>query len=412
MLINILQPISITSGFHFNYMMRKFSIALLFILLSAGTLRAQQVIYSQAFENTANLFQDYVLSNLDKGDPAGADFDTLKTVPWYVTTAGAAGNHAAVGTSNYDPATAADDWFITPAIRVGQSPKITWKSLQLTAGTTDTYQVYISTSEQSVAGCLFNGPASSFTSGSAAFVSNTLDLTNTPLVNNTIFIGFRLNTTSGGDKLAIDDITVTELATQFKSLTFTVNMSKYIADSLFNPSKDTVDVAGTFNNFEGTRNILSVVPGTDSSQYSITIPGFLDADRLEFKFRINSTWNDSIVEFPYGQPNRVWNIEPGKYTYTCFYNDEMGTTFGIPETELMSHVNIYPNPAQTNVTVETPANISRMILVSLTGSKILTTGIQSGNAVNMDVSSLSEGAYILLFYTSQGFAGSKKLIIN
>jgi hypothetical protein len=30
----------------------------------------------------------------------------------------------------------------------------------------------------------------------------------------------------------------------------------------------------------------------------------------------------------------------------------------------------------------------------------------------MDIHSLSKGTYILLFYTAQGFAGSKKLIKN
>jgi len=393
-------------------MMRKISLAILFILVTTVAVKAQQVIYSQTFEDTASLLQDYVLSNLDKGDPAGTEFDTLKSVPWFVSTAGLAGNHAAVATSNYDPAIAADDWFVTPAIRIGKASKLTWDDLSLTSGKTDTYQVYISTTEQSVSGCLFNGAAGTYTTdNSTAFKSNTLDLASAGYANQIVFIGFRLTTQAGGDKIAIDNLSVTEDSTHFVSLTFTVNMSRYIADSLFNPRTDTVDVAGTFNKFDGTKNILSIVPGSDSAVYSTTIPGFVDGDRLEFKFRINSSWNDTAVEFPFNQPNRVWIVATGIYTYSCFFND-MGTSFGIPENGIMNQVNVFPNPAQNNVLIGIPQIIKKIHVISLNGSKILERETKSGNVVNMDISSLSKGTYILLFYTNQGFAGSKKLIKN
>lgn len=393
-------------------MTRKLTFTFLFILTLHMASKAQTVMYSQTFEDTSSLFQNYVLANLDKADPAGTDWDTLKRVPWFVSTAGPAGNHAAIATSNYEPVAAAEDWFVTPAIRIGKASKLSWKSLSLTAGKTDTYQVYVSTTEQSVAGCLFNGSSGSYTSdNAAAFVTNTLDLAAAGYANQSIFIGFRLNTRSGGDKIAIDDILVTEDSTRFVSLTLTVNMSRYIADSLFDPRKDIVDVAGNFNNFDGTKNILSLVPGSDSSRYSITIPGFLDQDKLEFKFRINSTWNDSTVEFPFGQPNRTWTVEHDKYVYSCFYNN-LGTTFGIPDNGVMEQVRVFPNPAQNYVSVGVPDKIKKIIMVSLTGSKILEREFNTGHIVSLDINSLPKGTYILLFYTNKGFTGSKKLIKN
>jgi hypothetical protein len=392
--------------------MRKISIAVMFILATIATANAQQVVYSQNFEDTASLFQNYVLVNLDKLDPAGTEWDTLKTVPWIVTTVGTGSNHAAVATSDYDTTLAADDWFITPAIRLGEQSVLTFKSLSLTPGTTDTYEIYISNTEQSVSGCLFNPRVGQFSSSqSSTFEEQELNLAAAGFASQMVYIGFRLTTASGGDKLAIDDIVVTETVTQFRSLNFIVNMSEYIADSLFSPRTDTVDVAGTFNNFDGTKHILSIVPGTDSAIYFITITGFLPGDRLEFKFRINSTWNDSIVEFPYGQPNRVWVIEEGKYTYTCFYNDQ-GTPFAIPENTLMDLVNVFPNPAQSIVSVEIPGNIRRMSVITLTGSKMLESETSSGNPFTFDVSSFAKGTYVLLFYTNEGYAGSKKLIKN
>jgi len=393
--------------------MQKLSIAILFILLTSMAANAQQVIYTQTFEDTASLFQDYVLSNFDKADPVGTEWDTLQSVPWFVHEAGTSNNHAAIATSDYLADTAANDWFVMPAIRIGKASKLTWKSLSLTSGKTDTYQVYVSTSEQSASGCLFNGPAGSYTSdNTTSFVSETLDLAEAGYANQYIFIGFRLNTPSGGGLLAIDDLVVTEDSTHFVSLNFIVDMSRYISDTLFFPSTDTVDIAGTFNNFDGTKHILKMVPGTDSTVYSILIPGFLDGDHLEFKFRINSTWNDSTVEFPYGQPNRVWVIEPGKYTYTCFYNNDDGSTYNIPESGIMDLVNVFPNPVQSMVWIRIPKTIEKLSLVNLTGQKILDRDTPSGNIVNLDVSSLSKGTYILLFYTKKGFAGSKKLIKN
>ena len=374
--------------------------------------KAQQVIYSQTFENTSNLFQEFVLSNLDKGIPAGTGYDTLKSVPWFVTSVGTSGNHAAVATSNYNPAKAADDWFVTPAIRIGKASKLTWKSMELTAGTTDTYQIYVSTTEKSVSGCLFNGPAGSFTSGNSTdFTSNTLDLALAGYTNQTVYIGFRLNTASGGDKLAIDDLLVTEDSTHFVSLTFQVNMSNYIADTLFNPRTDTVDVAFPYNINNGKNYILAIVPGSDSTIYSTTIMGFLDGDELEFKFRINSSWNDTAVEFPYGQPNRLGTIEKNAYTYTCYYN-KRGTTFGISENPLMEQVQVYPNPAQSYVLVGVPDDIRKIIMVNLTGSKVIERQITTGHVINLDVSSFPKGTYVLLFYTDKGFTGSKKLIKN
>lgn len=392
--------------------MRKFSIAILFILATTVAVKAQQVIYHQTFEDTANLFQDYKLANIDKADPIGTEWDTLRSVPWFVSTAGVAGNHFAIATSNYLGDTTANDWFVTPAIRIGAASTLSWKNLELTSGKIDTYQVYISTTEQSVAGCLFNGTAGNHsTSNSTAFTTNTLDLATSGYANQVIFVGFRLNTKSGGDKLAIDDITVTENSTQFVSLKFEVNMSNYIADSLFNPRTDTVDVAGSFNGFDGTKNILSIVPGSDSAIYSTTISGFLDGDKLEFKFRINSSWNDTAVEFPYGQPNRVWTIAHNQYSYYCYYNNMSGS-FGIPENKLMDQVIVYPNPAQSMVWIGIPKSIRKVSLINLTGQKIFERETLSGNIVNLDMGSKPKGTYILLFYTNQGFAGSKRLIKN
>ena len=78
----------------------------------------------------------------------------------------------------------------------------------------------------------------------------------------------------------------------------------------------------------------------------------------------------------------------------------------------MEQIKVYPNPAQTYVLVGVPDDIRKIILVNVTGSKVLERQISTGHVINLDVSSIPKGTYVLLFYTDKGFTGSKKLIKN
>ncbi len=396
-------------------MMRKpvfLTLIILLSILSSVLCRGQAVLFSQNFEDTASLFQGYVLSNLDHGIPVGTEWASLQDSAWVVRSIPGFNTHAAVATANYNPPKAADDWFITPAVKLGSASRLSFRSLSLTEGKADTYDIYISTTDQTVNGCLFNLPLWQYTSSQAtAFEDHSLDLAAAGYADQEVYIGFRLATASGGDKIAIDDIRVTDDSLQsLASLTFIVDMSKYIALKKFHPSTDTVDVAGNFNGWIGTTSIMSLVPGSDSSRYTITIPGFRDGDHLEFKFRINSSWNDTTVEFPFGGPNRVWNIIHGKYTFTAFYN-EQGTVSSIPDpTDALAGVNIFPNPVTEELTIVSTREIRRIMLLSITGHPVMEWKDTGDKRFTADTSILPPGTYILLFYNEKGLAGSRKLI--
>ena len=187
-------------------------------------------------------------------------------------------------------------------------------------------------------------------------------------------------------------------------------MSKYIALDKFHPATDTVDIAGNFNDWGVPVSIMNLVPGSDSSRYSITIPGFHDGDHLEFKFRINSSWNDTAVEFPFGGPNRVWNIIHGKYTFTAFYN-EQGTVSSIPDlTDALAGVNIFPNPVTEELTIVSKRGIRKITLLTMAGQPVMEWKDTGEKRFTADTSMLPPGMYILLFYNEKGLAGSRKLI--
>ncbi len=388
----------------------------MFLLLCAftpGMVNGQAVLYKQNFEDTASLFKGYVLSKFDQGIPANTIWSALKDSAWVVRSIPGESTHAAVATSDYNPAVAADVWFITPVVRLGKASKLSFRSISLTAGKTDTYQVYISTAGQSAGECLFNLPLSDYSSSQAtAFETHEINLASAGYSNQPVYIGFRLNTIQGGDKLAIDDIQVNDDSLQsLASLRFTVDMSKYITLGKFHARTDTVDIAGNFNAWDGTQNILSLVPGSDSSKYTVTIPGFHDGDQLEFKFRINSTWNDTSLEFPYGGPNRLWTVQHDRYIYSAFYNEE-GTVTAIPGfNNALSAVNIYPNPAGNEFSLLSPKGITRILMTTISGSRVREWNNPGNSVLTVGTADLPRGIYILLFYSGQGIA-SRKLVLQ
>ncbi len=388
-------------------MTRVLTFLLFLVLGTIFTSQAQNVIFSHNFEGDSP-FLGFKLENIDRATPSDTNWKTLADSAFIARKTDASSGKSAIATSAYSTSKTANDWLITPSIRLGKASKLTFSYKSLTASKSDKLEVYISTTEPTTGGCILNPVLQQYISNQTAeFENASIDLAAAGYSNQKVFIGFRYNTLNG-DKIALDNLKVTEDSTQYVSLTFVVNMSNYKAAGKFDPRKHTVDVAGNFNDWEGKRNLLSLVPSSDSSIYSTTINGFLDGDALQFKFRINSTWNDSIVEFPFGKPNRVWNVEAGKYTYQCFYNDQ-GTTFSIPDQQLMAEVKVFPNPAQDQVQINAPAAITRVIMYSLDGIQLRTLSLDT-NTIPMDVSALKPSTYILLFYSGSQYVGSRKLL--
>jgi len=389
----------------------KAAIFALALLNSVNSIKAQAVLYQQTFENMTTPFNGFLLLNADTGVPADASLSALKDSAWIIRYNEVLNTKVALATSNYLPAVQANDWFITPAIKLGKASKLSFKAAAGSSGLPDDYSVYISTSQQDISGCLLNLPLASFRGEQAgSFTEHTIDLNSAGYASQNVYIGFRLNTMNGNNNLMIDDITVTDdSVTNVVPLTFVVNMSVYINDSIFFPRTDSIDIVGNFNNWTGNQYKLDSMPGSDSL-YAITIPGFTVGQHLEFKFRINCSWVDTLVEFPYGQPNRTWDIEEGKYTYSCYYNDE-GKTYSIREKEaIMEGVSVYPNPFTDMLRVMFPDQITKVVITSLAGQHIAERITGSTESLELNFGNLAKGTYVLLFYTEKGFVGSRKIV--
>ena len=105
------------------------------------------------------------------------------------------------------------------------------------------------------------------------------------------------------------------------SVTFRVQMGEQAAQGRFDPAAQFVDVAGSFNGWDGTR---LADPDGDLT-YEATVGGLQPGATLAFKFRIDGLWNGD-EEFPGGGPNRTYVVQSEGNVVTVWYNDEAPAT--------------------------------------------------------------------------------------
>tara|TARA_Y100001970_G_C14150981_1_gene812696 strand:- start:688 stop:1383 length:696 start_codon:yes stop_codon:yes gene_type:complete len=102
-------------------------------------------------------------------------------------------------------------------------------------------------------------------------------------------------------------------------VTFFVNMSYQIELGNFDIENDFLDVAGTFNNWGSNSNQLILI---ENNIYTFSITNIEIGDILEFKFRINGSWDSA--EFPGYGANRTYTVLPGDNILEYWFNDEKG----------------------------------------------------------------------------------------
>lgn len=383
----------------------------LFLLLTGliSTVAAQSVIYKEDFENAGFTFEKFFITSMDGGIPSDTNtWGIFADTAWILANPENDGNHVALATSAYSPAVAANDWLITPAITLGPSSKLKWNAKSLFGGNPENYSVYISTSNQSVSGCEFNGSIFTINGESdSEFAEHIIDLAQSGYKNQKIYIGFNLNTTSGGGFLALDNIEVSDDSlTGPVALSFTVDMTDF--DALLSADSGFVDIAGNFNNWDGSDYRLTMSE-TDSNIYSISIPGFFVGNELEFRFRINGSWDADTVEFANGGLNRVWIIEKDRYFYSAKYNRQ-GVVFGTDDDDFIKELTIFPNPVKDKIIIRGLKNIAIVNLYDTRGVLILQQQPSGDSELKLDLTGITKGIYILSFTDNKGKKAIRKII--
>ncbi len=117
------------------------------------------------------------------------------------------GTGRAISTSWYNPVGTADDWMISSAIVLNASSTLRWTAVAYSSAFPDGYEVRISTTSQSVAGCLANPALFTTVAENPYFSPRKIDLALAGYQNQTVYIGFR-NISTDMYILGIDDVLV------------------------------------------------------------------------------------------------------------------------------------------------------------------------------------------------------------
>jgi hypothetical protein len=183
-------------------------------------------------------------------------------------------------------------------------------------------------------------------------------------------------------------------------LHFTVDMTKAIDEGAFDPEADFVDVAGSFNDWGGSAHL-----NADDAEnvYSIDVLNVKPGDVIEYKFRINGSWDSN--EFPGDLPNRSYTAIYGYQIVHHFFD----VTLGIEDAIRFEEISFYPNPIANILVIENADRVDRIVLSNLAGQEVKTfTNLKPKMEVN--TSDLNKGVYFLIFETDNGSRKAEKII--
>lgn len=114
-------------------------------------------------------------------------------------------------------------------------------------------------------------------------------------------------------------------------VTFQVHMQAQVANGVFHPATDFVDVAGSFNGWGSPLTPLADADG--DTVYAVTIAGFSAGQYLEYKFRLNGLW-DGTEEFPGVGNNRTYTVADGANLIDVWYNEREAAGGGADGTQV------------------------------------------------------------------------------
>lgn len=381
-----------------------------FIASLLSEVTAQSVIYQEDFEGSGFNFDLFQRSSLDNGIPVDTiTWGEFIENAWILNIPDNDGNHVALSTSLYSTEVNANDWLILPQIKLGPASKLSWDAKSTGNSGLESYEVFVSTSTQSVSGCEINGSIIHVNNeNGSSYEHHEIDLASLGYLNQPVYIGYNLTTANGNGFLALDNIVVTDDSLVGPvTLSFTVDMTAY--DTFLSSDSGFVDIAGNFNDWDGSNHKLKMSE-TDSNFYSIEIPGFFVGNELEFRFRINGSWDADTVEFANGGLNRIWKIEKDRYIYTARYNNQ-GVIYGIGSyDDIAENVIVYPNPVKSNLVIENLDEISQVELIDTRGNTVLSVTASDNSGLLLDLNELSGGIYILVFTDHNGKTAIRKII--
>ncbi len=154
------------------------------------------------------------------------------------------------------------------------------------------------------------------------------------------------------------------------SLTFNVDLTDLINAGGFDPNTDFVDIAGSFNGWQGS----SAMTPLSGNIYTISTGAWYQpGQEVEFKFRKNFNWN--TCETPddgAGYLNRHYTVVEGANVYNCVWGDNFYHNIGyVPvndtiHTTVGTYFNQIGLPGSIEVTLGTPDSLLNNVYLNVT----------------------------------------------
>jgi len=179
------------------------------------------------------------------------------------------------------------------------------------------------------------------------------------------------------------------------NVSVSVNMNEYSGAEIL--AADNVFVSGFFNEWCGNCNPLDDTDGDGIYEGVIPFPG----GTQQFKFNVNN-WADQEV-FAGGEPctftdgefvNRILEVDGDATLATACFGAclDCGVT-GINENDLS--LQIFPNPASQQITVELDAAINAIEVLNLAGQTVISVGELNTQKYQLNLSELQSGIYFV-----------------
>ena len=375
--------------------------------------------YNQTFDDSTSMPADFVLANEDGGTPATSldiyqslKDDAFKVIP-VDTLSTEDFSHAtniAVGTSWYNEEVDADDWLILPKVKLSENTVLSWEALSLTSSGSykDDYEIYVSTTHQTVEECLKNDPVFSITGENAStdadnpgngVAERTLNLADKGYANQNVYIAFRLMTPNpGGDRLAFNnimlyepDVTAPEVSAEAQ--TVTIGEEVYVQSS---ESTGKVYIVLEDEPQSSTGELETAVNVGTAASAEVTAA---DTD-----IAISTTDLSAGTYYAYAVDSAK-NMSSKSSNAITLEEDE-GTNILNAEN---SRISIYPNPVKDEIRINSDIKLSKVVIYNALGQKVKEATINNQNG-SINVPELKEGIYFINFETESESIKTGKFI--
>lgn len=139
----------------------------------------------------------------------------------------------------------------------------------------------------------------------------------------------------------------------------------------------------------------------DNSTVRHIVYGSCDNDVTVEIFKVEGgghTWPDGFMSLP-GYGNTNYDIKASQEIWNFFNRYTLkGTTLDLDEKEVVSFVNIFPNPAKDKIGIEGISEVFNVRIIDMNGSRFFPTN----DGGHIDISGLSGGFYYLYIETQTG----------